>query len=54
VLKATREAAEQAGFAWAVYTAGLSKPRTSFGIMESVDPLRVEAGAAEALGLPRR
>jgi len=51
VLKAIREAAEAAGFSWAVYTAGLSEGRRSFGIMSDAPGLTVEPGVKEALRL---
>lgn len=54
VLKATREAAEADGFGWAVYTAGLTQPGRSFSITASGPTLRVEPGAAAALGLTGR
>lgn len=54
VLKATREAAEAAGFAWAVYTAGLTVAGRSFSISSDVARHNVEPEVAESLGLDRR
>lgn len=52
VVRATREAAEAAGFAWAIYTADLTKAKTSFGILADPKTSAVEPAIAEALGLP--
>lgn len=54
ILRATREAAEAAGFVWAVYTAGLSKPRTSFAVIGDAATLALDAGAKASLGLAPR
>jgi endoglucanase len=51
ILKATREAAEKQGFLWAVYTAGLTKPRASFGVIGDAQTLAVEPAVKAALGL---
>lgn len=51
ILRATREAAETAGFAWAVYTAGLTPPRRSFGVVDNAETLAIDARTSEALGL---
>lgn len=51
VVGIARRAAEKAGFAWAIYTAELTRPNHSFGIVEDPATLRVEAGMARALGL---
>ena len=54
VLRATREAAEAAGFAWAVYTIGFSGPRRSFGILDGPTSARLEPAVASALGFAPR
>jgi hypothetical protein len=51
ILKATREAAEKQGFLWAVYTAGLTKPRASFAVIGDAQTLAVEPAVKAALGL---
>ncbi|WP_237154720.1 cellulase family glycosylhydrolase [Oryzibacter oryziterrae] len=51
IFKATRQAAEAAGFSWAIYTAGLAKAHNSFGILEDTETLTVEPGVKDALGL---
>lgn len=53
VIAATRAAAEKFGFVWAIYTAGLTRPRHSFGVM-SDDALTVEPEVKAALGLKGR
>ncbi len=53
ILSATRKAAEDDGFAWAVYTAGLTQPKKSFSIIGDRATLAVEPRIAEALGLHR-
>jgi endoglucanase len=50
-LRAVRTAAEDFGFCWAVYTAGLRDKPTSFGIMDGTGRMTVESRAALALGL---
>ena len=54
ILRATREAAEREGFAWAVYTAGLTRARSSFGILDDTTTMRVDDRVSAALGLRRR
>ena len=54
LLKATREAAEAAGFSWAIYPAGLTQARRSFGIIGDAATLAVEPGVRASLGLPAR
>lgn len=51
VVRATRRAAEAQGFAWAIYTAGLTRARSSFGILDDTRAMRVEDAVAAALGL---
>ncbi|MCE1235013.1 MAG: glycoside hydrolase family 5 protein [Hyphomicrobiales bacterium] len=51
VVRATREAAEAAGFAWAIYTADLTKTKSSFGILADTKTLAVEPAIGDALGL---
>jgi endoglucanase len=51
ILQATREAAEAAGFPWAVYTAGLSQPRRSFSVIGDSARFGLEPAVKEALGL---
>jgi hypothetical protein len=50
-LKATREAAEAAGFAWAVYAAGLTAAGRSFAVIGEATTLRLDPGARTSLGL---
>lgn len=54
ILKATREAAEAAGFSWAVYAAGLTQPRRSFSVIGDAATLALEPGVRASLGLPAR
>lgn len=54
ILKATREAAEAAGFPWAVYTAGLSQARRSFSVIGDGATLGLEPAVKGALGLDLR
>lgn len=54
LIAATREAAEQAGFAWAVYTAGLTQAGQSFSVIGDNATLALEPAIAAALGLDRR
>lgn len=51
VIRATRSAAERSGFAWAIYTAGLTRARWSFGILADTETMTVEDPVAAALGL---
>lgn len=51
VLKATREAAEAAGFAWAVYTAGLTRAHHSFSVIGDTTELTLEPAVKRVLGL---
>jgi hypothetical protein len=51
VLAAIRQAAEAAGFSWAVYTAGLTSAHRSFGVMSDTARLSVEPEVRKALGL---
>ena len=51
ILAAMRQAAEAHGFAWAVYTAGLTQPNQSFSIIGDPATLAVEPEIATALGL---
>jgi hypothetical protein len=51
IIRATREAAEAAGFSWAIYTAGLTVARSSFGIIDDTTTMRVDDHVARALGL---
>ena len=51
ILKATRKAAEKQGFLWAVYTAGLTKPNASFGVIAEARTLAVDPAVRIALGL---
>lgn len=51
ILAAMRQAAEAHGFAWAVYTAGLTQPHQSFSIIGDPATLAVEPEIATALGL---
>jgi hypothetical protein len=53
VIRETRRAAEAQGFAWAIYTAGLTRARASFGILDDTRTMRVEEPIAAALGLDR-
>lgn len=53
VVRATRLAAEKEGFAWAIYTAGLTAPLRSFGILADTNTMRLEEPIARALGLDR-
>lgn len=53
VVRATREAVEAAGFAWAIYTADLTKTKSSFGILSDARTLEVEPAIRDALGLRR-
>jgi hypothetical protein len=46
-----RQTAESHGFAWAVYTAGLTQPDQSFGIVADAATLAVDPPVATALGL---
>lgn len=51
VVAVTRRAAERAGFSWAIYTAGLTVPLHSFGILADTTTMRLEPEIARALGL---
>ena len=51
ILRVARTAAEAEGFAWAVYTAGLTRARASFGILGDTTTMTVEEPVARALGL---
>ncbi|NLH81872.1 MAG: cellulase family glycosylhydrolase [Phyllobacteriaceae bacterium] len=51
IVRATREAAEAEGFAWAIYTAGLTRAHSSFGILADTTTMTVEEPIAAALGL---
>jgi hypothetical protein len=51
VIEATRKAAEAAGFAWAVYTAGLTQAGQSFAVIGDNASLALDPAVAEALGL---
>lgn len=51
VLKATREAAEAAGFSWAVYTASLSRAHHSFAVIGDTADLTLEPSVKRVLGL---
>lgn len=53
-LTATRSAAEAAGFSWAVYTAGLTNPNTSFAVIGDGAQLTLDPAARLALGLAAR
>lgn len=53
VIEATRTAAERAGFAWAVYTAGLTQAGRSFSVIGDAGTLALDPAIAAALGLPR-
>lgn len=52
LIRVTRETAEKAGYSWAIYTAGLTKAKASFGILEDTKTMKVEPAIAKALGLP--
>jgi endoglucanase len=54
ILKATRQAAEASGFAWAVYTANLTAAHHAFGILDETTRPTVEPGVRAALGLDGR
>ena len=54
VLTAIREAAEAAGFSWAVYTAGFLDAHSSFGIMDDTARASVEPVVKKALRLDER
>ena len=54
ILAATREAAEAAGFAWAVYTVGLTKPGASFAVVGDARTLALDPAAKTSLGLAPR
>jgi len=54
VIDATRTAAEAQGFAWAVYTAGLTQAGRSFSVIGDADSLAIESATSKALGLIRR
>lgn len=51
IIRVTRVAAEKAGFSWAIYTAGLTKARSSFGILDDTTTMKVDDAVAKALGL---
>lgn len=51
IIRATREAAEANGFSWAIYTAGMGRARSSFGIVDDITTMKVDDGVARALGL---
>ncbi len=51
ILAATHKAAEKYGFAWAVYTAGLTQPKSSFSVIGDRETLKLEPEVARALGL---
>ena len=51
IIRATRVAAEAEGFGWAAYTAGLTRARHSFGILDDTTTMRVDDRVARALGL---
>jgi hypothetical protein len=53
VLRDTRSAAEQRGFAWAVYTAGVTQPGKSFAVTAGKRILDVDPVIRNALGLER-
>ncbi|MFZ1109182.1 MAG: cellulase family glycosylhydrolase [Rhodomicrobium sp.] len=54
LLLAVRTAAENLGFCWAVYTAGLTNGPGSFSILDGTGTMAVDSGAARALGVGAR
>lgn len=53
LIEATRTAAEASGFAWAVYTAGLTQAGQSFAVIGDNRTLAIDPAIADALGLSR-
>lgn len=51
LIEATRAAAEQKGFAWAVFTAGLTQPKQGFSVIGDSQALTLEPAVKAALGL---
>ena len=51
LIDTTRVAAEAAGFAWAVFTAGLTTPGQAFAVVGDTDTLALEPEVKTALGL---
>lgn len=50
IVRVARTAAEEKGFAWAIYTAGLTRAHSSFGILGDTATMTVEEPIARALG----
>lgn len=51
LIEATREAAEQQGFAWAIFTAGLTTSGQAFSVIGDSQSLTLESKVKAALGL---
>lgn len=54
VIGATRAAAEREGFAWAVFTAGLTQPKQAFSVIGDGNALTLEPKVKAELGLPNK
>lgn len=54
VIGVTRATAERQGFAWAVFTAGLTQPGQAFSVIGDGRTLALDPKVAAALGLPRK
>lgn len=54
LIEATRAAAEQQGFSWAIFTAGLTQPRQAFSVIGDGAGLTLEPEVKAALGLAGR
>lgn len=52
VIGATRAAAERQGFAWAIFTAGLTQPKQAFSVIGDGSALTLEPKVKAELGLP--
>ncbi|MBS1182786.1 MAG: hypothetical protein H6Q99_2666 [Proteobacteria bacterium] len=54
IIGATRAAADRQGFAWAVFTAGLTQPKAGFAVIGNGATLALEPKVKAALGLARK